>query len=152
MKNILNQITDLFGLQRKHMLVVDDEEPLRFLFFKFFSERGYEVTLAGNIAEAHLALEKGGFDLVLHDVGLPDGSGIDSLVFIKANYPDLPVFILTGLGYDEDFLQAAIRSGAAGYLSKFVPLDQVLMEINRVLKFGARDVTADRDRPPTDAS
>src|SRR3977135_3225439 len=108
MKNILNQITDLFGLRRKHLLIVEDEEPLRDLFSKFFSDRGYEVTLAGNIAEGHSQLEKGRFDLVLHDIGLPDGSGIDSLVFIKAHYPDLPVFILTGLGYDETYFQAAI--------------------------------------------
>jgi DNA-binding NtrC family response regulator len=150
MKSIVAQITDLFGLRRKRLLVVDDEEPLRNLFLKFFSKRGFDVTVACDIAEAHQALEKGRFDVILHDIGLPDGSGLDSLTFIKAKYPDLPVFILTGLGYEEELLQAAIRQGAAGYLSKFVPLDQVLMEIHRVLKFGAQDANANRDRSNPD--
>src|SRR4051812_25459347 len=113
MKNILNRFTEMMGLRRKHLLFVDDEEPLRELFFKFFGERGYEMTLAADIAEAHKKLKAEQFDLVLHDIDLPDGSGIDSLAFIKAKYPDLPVVILTGHGYDEALFQAATGNGAS---------------------------------------
>jgi two-component system response regulator HydG len=131
---ILDRIRNVFNVERTRLLVIDDEEAIRTLFNEFFSKRGYDVTLAENIAEAEACLKNQSFDLVLLDITLPDGNGLASLRKIKSDEPDLPVIILTGLGYDEECFQQAIQNGASAYMSKFVPLNQVLMEIHRVLK------------------
>ncbi len=133
MKNIFNLFN---GLQpkRERLLIVDDEIQLRNLFQAFFEGRGYQVTTAEGLADAEIKLNAAEFDLVLQDVNLEDGDGIDFLETIQKLQPGIPTIILTGLGYEEDVLQEAVRKGAAGYVSKLLPLDQLLMEVHTVLQ------------------
>jgi DNA-binding response OmpR family regulator len=131
---VFNEVRGFFSLQRERLLVIEDEQSLRDFFFKLLSRRGYRVSLAANIEESAALLSQQTFDLVLHDIVLPDGNGIDSLQRIKAIWPELPVIMLTGLGYDEACFKAALENRASAYLSKFLPFDQVLIEIQRVLK------------------
>ena len=125
---------DIFAAPQKRLLIIDDEEPLRELFFRFFTDGGYHVTLAVDLSEANKCLANGKFDLVLHDISLPDGNGLDSVRRIKERHPDLPVIMLTALGYDKECMDRAIANGASAYISKFIPLERVLLEIKRVLK------------------
>jgi DNA-binding NtrC family response regulator len=62
---------------------------------------------------------------------------LEILERMKATHPNLPIIIMTGIGFDEDLLQEAIQKGASGYVSKTLPLDQLLMEVHRTLKFKA---------------
>jgi CheY-like chemotaxis protein len=119
--------------ERERILIVDDEAPIQGLFLDFFKKRGYRVTTAWTLAEAEEKLSSESFDLVLQDVILPDGDGIEFVPRIKA-LQSIPVIILTGLGYDEAIFQDAINHQADSYLSKLLPLDQVLMEMHRVFK------------------
>ncbi len=137
--NLLNQVRGLFSRDRTRLLVVDDEEALRDLFFQFFEGHGYHVTLAASIEEAQGFLKTEAFELVLHDVMLEDGNGIDSLIQIKSNHPALPVIMLTSLGYDQECFNDAVKHGASAYVSKLLPLDQILMEIHRVLKWSKKN-------------
>jgi DNA-binding response OmpR family regulator len=132
---LATRVRDIFQPRAGHLLIVEDEPELRDLFADFFGARGYKVSVAGTLEQSEACLKSEQFDAVLHDIILPDGNGIDAIPHIKLNYPNLPVIILTALGYEEDSLRAAMQNGAAAYISKLMPLDQVLMEIHRVLRF-----------------
>ena len=116
------------------LLVVDDEAQVQELLADFFQAKGYQTTTAANAAEASRCLERETFDLVILDIFLPDMQGLEWLESIRPDYPRLPVIVLTGMGFDEQLLQQARRCGACGYVSKSLPLSQLLMEVHRVLK------------------
>lgn len=116
------------------ILVVDDEAPIRDLLKEFFKRRGYEVSTAGLASQvAEMVLQEKPH-LVILDLALPDGDGMEILQELKAKDPGLRVLVLTGMGFDEDLLQEARDKGADSYVSKTLPLDQLYLEVRRVLK------------------
>lgn len=74
--------------------------------------------------------------MIILDIDLGSADGLELLGTIKPNHPELPVLMLTGLGFDERFLQKALSQGASGYLTKALSLDHRLREIHRILKPG----------------
>ncbi|MBI4325090.1 MAG: response regulator [Chloroflexi bacterium] len=122
---------------KQHILVVDDEAPIRELLESYFKKRGYLVTTAANGQDAlRLANEDDiKFHLVILDVVLADSDGLELLAELKAAHPKLPVIIMTGIGYEEELLQEALQKGASGYVSKTLPLEQLLMEVHRTLNY-----------------
>ncbi len=118
---------------RTKILVVDDEEPIRQLLSSYLAKYGYEVLTASTAAEARKRADEDLPRLVILDVVLPDADGMEVLSALRAAHADLPVVILTGIGFDEELLQEAQMRGAAGYLSKTLPLDHLLMEVRRIL-------------------
>jgi diguanylate cyclase (GGDEF)-like protein len=77
----------------------------------------YELTHAGTVAAALEQLAPGGCDLVLLDLSLPDGAGLDGLLKIRELHADTPIIALTGLN-DETLAAQALQAGAQDYLSK----------------------------------
>jgi DNA-binding NtrC family response regulator len=122
---------------KQHILIVDDEAPIRELLESYFTKHGYEVTTAADAAEAISKADSVPLHLVILDVLLPDSDGLEILEKLKSAHPALPIIIMTGIGFDEELLQEAIQKGASGYISKTLPLDQLLMEVHRTLKFKA---------------
>jgi DNA-binding NtrC family response regulator len=118
----------------KHILIVDDEASIRDLLSEFFRKRGYKVSTAGTPVEAQDLADSVPINLVILDVLLADCDGMEVLESIKKAHPNLPVIIMTGIGFDEELLKEAQQKGAAGYVSKTLPLDQLLMEVHRTLK------------------
>lgn len=119
---------------KQHLLVVDDESETRALLTAYFQKEGYEVSSVGSAGEALSGVRRWGCDVVLLDLLLPDGDGLGTLERLKAQRPELPVIIITGMGTDEGLLQEALGCGASGYVSKTAPLDQLLMEVKRSMK------------------
>ena len=117
----------------EHILIVEDELPICDLLRAFFQKRGYEVTAVHDAEAAAERIQAGEFHLLIVDILLPDGDGMELLEQAKEAHPELPVIIMTGIGFDEELLQEAMRKGASGYVSKTQPLDQLLMEVHRVL-------------------
>ncbi len=103
-----------------HVLVVEDNTAdavlLRHMFQKEAPENFLLIHLK-TVADALAYLEKGEVDIVLLDLGLPDGHGIDTIRRVRAIAPDVPVIILTGLD-DEDLAAKAMKEGAQDYLIK----------------------------------
>src|SRR5450755_2245547 len=101
------------------LLVEDNAGDARLLLEMFSKERpdSFELThmLCMSDATAHLA--KGGVDIVLLDMGLPDGHGIDTVRRAHAAAPGIPVIVLTGLD-DEALAAQAMKEGAQDYLIK----------------------------------
>ncbi len=117
-----------------HILIVDDEASIRDLLSEFFRKRGYKVSTASNPAEALALTDSVPIQLVILDVLLEEADGMEVLQSVKDKHPNLPVVIMTGIGFDEELFKEAREKGAAGYVSKTLPLDQLLMEVHRVLK------------------
>ena len=120
---------------KQHILVVDDEASIRELLEAYFKKHSYQVTAVATAGEALRAAEEGPVQLVILDVLLEETDGLEVLVKLKGAHPNLPVIIMTGIGFDEELLQEAIQKGAAGYVSKTLPLDQLLMEVHRTLNY-----------------
>ncbi len=119
---------------QQHILIVDDEESICDLLSEYFQKRGYLVTTADNAEKAKKLADEIPINLVILDVLLPDGDGMDLLETIKGAHPSLPIIIMTGIGFDEELLREAQEKGASGYVSKTLPVDQLLMEVHRTLK------------------
>ncbi len=117
----------------QRILVVDDEAPIRELLSSYFLKRGYQVSTAASATEALRALDESPVDLTILDIALADADGLELLESIKKSHPKLPVIILTGMGFDDELLKEALAKKASGYVSKTLPLDQLLMEVRRVI-------------------
>lgn len=115
------------------LLVVDDEDSLRGLLEEFFERNGYEVICCSGGQEALDVLLDQPVDAVIADLVMPEMDGIALLTTLSSRHPGLPVVMLTALGFQEDLLIEALRLGAAGFVSKGLPLSQLLMEVHRVL-------------------
>lgn len=120
---------------KQHILVVDDEAPIRDLLSAYFTKHGYQVSTAETAADALRIVDEQPVQIVVLDVLLPDTDGLETLAQIRQSHPKLPVIIMTGIGFDEELLQEALQKGASGYVSKTLPLDQLLMEVHRTLNY-----------------
>jgi two-component system response regulator DevR len=103
------------------LLVVDDHEVVRQGLASLLNRRDtfQVVAEAGTVAEAIAAADRFKPDLVIMDVRLPDGSGIEACREIRAEHPDIRVVMLTSYP-DEEAVLSAIVAGASGYLLKQV--------------------------------
>lgn len=101
----------------RKILIIDDEEKLRSLLSRIISLEGFEVIQAGNCKAALNKLEQNDIDVVLCDVKLPDGNGVELSKKIKEIYPNLEIILLTAYGNIPDGVQA-IKNGAFDYITK----------------------------------
>lgn len=114
-------------------LIVDDEPDIRELLDLTLSRMDIETFTAANLDSAHVSLEQEKFDLCITDMNLPDGNGIDLVKFIQANYPSLPVAVLTAYGSMETAI-TALKAGAFDFVSKPVDLQRLRDLVNAALK------------------
>jgi two-component system response regulator (stage 0 sporulation protein F) len=108
------------------VLIVDDEAPVRNLFYDLLKTEKYTVKCAASGEEALDTLGKESFDVVLLDIKLSGMSGIETLKRIKDMNPNLIVIMITGFGYDEELIAKSKEYGCAGYIGKNMPLSQIM--------------------------
>jgi DNA-binding NtrC family response regulator len=101
----------------KKILIVDDEETVRYSFRKLFRDPECVISEAGNGLEAISSIKKDMPDLVLMDIEMPGLGGLDAIQRIKAINPQLPVIIITAFGTSERVI-GAMKYGAYEYLEK----------------------------------
>ena len=123
---------------KQEILFVDDEEAIRELLAEFFSRKGYDTRTAATEDEARQAVAAQKPTLVVLDIGLGDSDGLTLLQSIRGGNPELPIMMLTGMGFDHQLLEEALKKGANGYMSKTLSLDHLLLEVRRVLKIASR--------------
>ncbi len=115
------------------ILVVDDDPGFRRLLETILKGEGYEVEEAGSAGEARRAGARRRFDLVISDLKLPDGDGLQVLRWWKENAPETPVIMITGFGTVATAVEA-MKLGAADYLGKpLVSPDELRLLVRRVL-------------------
>lgn len=114
--------------------VVDDEELIRSLIAELLGGRGHEVVEFDGCVTAYDALEKDPPALLVCDVRLPDGTGLDLVARLRATYGDaqLPVLMLSGLRSEADFLRG-YAAGATDYLAKPFTPDELLAKVQILL-------------------
>lgn len=100
-----------------NILVIDDEENLRKLLARVIELEGYSVFQANSVKDGIKQLNKESIHVVISDVKLPDGNGVDLTGRIKHDYPAIEVIVLTAFGTIEDGVRA-IKLGAFDYLTK----------------------------------
>jgi two-component system nitrogen regulation response regulator GlnG len=125
------------------VLVVDDDAAIRTVVAQALRRAGHEVTLAASLAEADAALVRAAPDLLVTDVRLPDGDGLDHLRSVADRHPALPVIVLSA----QNTLMTAVRateSGAYEYLPKPFDLDALTAAVDGAL---ARAGTASAELP-----
>jgi DNA-binding NarL/FixJ family response regulator len=93
------------------------------------------VAQASSIADAHVLLERDDIDVVLLDVRLPDGNGIELLA--RPGRPERPAIIVLSSFRNRQYVAAAIRFGAQGFLLKSTPLPELVDAIRRVAAGGS---------------
>jgi two-component system response regulator AtoC len=115
------------------LLIVDDEELVRWSLRERFGRDGYTVVEAGTCAAALDQLASGSVDLVLLDYRLPDGDGLTLLRRIKESNPDTPVILMTAFSTVENAVEA-MKHGAYHYLNKPFNLDDVSVTVEKALE------------------
>ncbi len=117
---------------KNKILIVDDEQVIRFAIRRFLTAKGYDVDEATDCAGAEEACRANRPDLAIVDYMMPDGNAIDLLPRLMQVDSDLPVIILTGHG-SIDLAVQAIKEGAAYFLTKPVDLPILLTILKRVI-------------------
>jgi PAS domain S-box-containing protein len=115
----------------RSILLVEDHGDTAEAMADILRERGHRVTVAGSLAAALAAADEGsGIDLVVSDLGLPDGSGLTLMRELKGRY-GLPGIAVSGYGTEEDRRQSA-AAGFSGHLTKPITVKRLLDEIRRI--------------------
>ncbi|MBK6702137.1 MAG: sigma-54-dependent Fis family transcriptional regulator [Saprospiraceae bacterium] len=117
----------------KKILIIDDEEKLRTLLTRIISLEGFEVVQAGDCKTAMKKLEQNEIDVVLCDVKLPDGNGVELSKLIKEKYSHIEIILLTAYGNIPDSVQA-IKNGAFDYITKGDDNNKIIPLLYRALE------------------
>lgn len=115
------------------ILIIDDQDDIRFSLTQVVKKLGYSVTTAANGQDGIAILRSTVIDLVILDIGLPDGSGIDLIPSIKRTIADIEIIMLTGLN-DAKTAVECLRAGAVDYIVKPFDLLEFKTTVNRVLQ------------------
>lgn len=127
---------------QKPVLVVDDEQDIRDLMEMTLMKMGLSVETANGVAAAKKWLAEKKFSLVLTDMRMPDGSGLEVVEYINEQSLDVPVAVITAFGNADQAVQA-IKAGAFDYLQKPITLAQL-----RTLVKSAVKINEDDRQPP----
>ncbi|MDI1479826.1 sigma-54 dependent transcriptional regulator [Polyangium sp. y55x31] len=100
-----------------HLLVVEDDAPLAELFVGIAEKRGLRASRAATIAEGRARIEAGDVEILLSDMRLPDGSGIDLIEWTRKADPRIVILAVTAFGSIEIAVRA-VRQGAYDFLTK----------------------------------
>jgi two-component system, NtrC family, response regulator len=115
------------------ILIIDDEEKLRTLLQRIISLEGFSVLTAATLKAASKLLEKEEVDVVLCDVKLPDGNGVDFIPLLKSKFPDIEIIMLTAYGNIPDGVKS-IQAGAFDYITKGDDNKKIIPLINRAIE------------------
>ena len=115
------------------ILVIDDEEHMRWALEKAMKQEGYGVITAAGGREGLEALHREGASLVILDLKMPDLDGLEVLKRIREAYPRLPVIMITAHGTIQTAIEA-MKIGAADYITKPFDLDELKIVIRKTLQ------------------
>lgn len=131
-------------MSKGHILIIDDEDQLRKLLSRLLALEGYTLHEAPNLRAAMKILEKEEIHVILSDVKLPDGNGVEQVQQIHAKYPEIETIVLTAYGNIADGVQA-IKNGAFDYITKGDDNNRILPLVSKAmdkahLQFRIRDL------------
>ncbi|NJD60927.1 MAG: hypothetical protein C3F13_16570 [Anaerolineales bacterium] len=114
------------------ILVIDDEESIRWTLAKILQREGYEVATAATIKDAWACLQGSSYDLVFLDIKLPDANGLTVLPELRNRFPRTHVVVLSAQDKLDTALEAVV-GGARDYLLKPIDPPDLLLRIQEIL-------------------
>ena len=138
-----------------HILIIDEHTVVRRGLKQILAESPDPITVdeAGNWVEALAKVHYNDFDLVLMDISISGGGGLDALKELKSRRPELPVLVLSRHP-EEIYAVRALRAGAAGYLNKECAWYELVKVVKEVLEVGKSKIKMEHNteitiEPPT---
>ncbi|MFO1418921.1 MAG: sigma-54 dependent transcriptional regulator [Methylotetracoccus sp.] len=125
------------------VLIIDDEPDIRELIAITLRRMDVHVKTAANVAEAKAVLQHHALHLVLTDMRLPDGDGLDLVDYIQEHYPKLPVAVITAHG-NMDAAIRALKNGAFDFVPKPIDLEGLRRLVDAGLRLGLLGDQIDR--------
>ena len=132
-----------YRIDMSKILIIDDEVQIRTLLTRMMELEGYDVCQAGDCRAALKQLELQNPDVVLCDVFLPDGNGVDLVMAIKKAAPNVEVILLTAHGNIPDGVQA-IKNGAFDYITKGDDNNKIIPLISRAVEKARMNVRLEK--------
>ncbi|MHC4061541.1 MAG: sigma-54-dependent transcriptional regulator, partial [Planctomycetota bacterium] len=120
-------------MRTNNILVIDDDKIILDSLCEFLSLEGFQTTGAETLKGAVAELQKQAYCLVITDVNLPDGDGLDLLDILRRDYPQTVAIVITGYGTIESAVKA-IKRGAYDYLTKPIIDDDLRLAVERAVK------------------
>jgi len=118
-----------------HILVVDDDEQMRGLLRAMLGQHDHEVETAADGKAALALVRRNAPDLVITDIVMPEKEGIETIMTIRGDFPDLPIIAISGGGQvdGECYLRMARKLGATSTLAKPFGPDELIDTVQDVL-------------------
>lgn len=117
-------------MESKLVLIIDDEENMRYMLQLTLENEGYKVELASNGTEGIEKIQQSHFDFVICDVKMPKVSGLDVLVSVIESSPNIPVIMISAYGTIDTAIQA-MKQGAYDYVMKPFKQDEILLTLKK---------------------
>ena len=119
-----------------HILVVDDDDRLRELLYKYLNENKFRVTAAGNVADARNKMKSISFDLIVLDLMMPGEHGLEFAISIRKGNNisrDIPILMLTAMAETDDRI-SGLEVGSDDYMVKPFEPRELLLRIKSILR------------------
>lgn len=117
---------------RRSVLVVEDHQPTARTLTQLLTRRGFDVVAAGTVAEARAAAAARQFELVISDIGLPDGDGVELMTELRASHPALRGLALSGYGAEQD-ISRSHDAGFEDHLTKPINVEALDRAVAKLL-------------------
>lgn len=119
---------------KKHILIVDDEAPIRELLDQYLSGKGYRVTAVETAVEAQRVAVSDPPALLISDLQLEDSDGLEMIDRLKSSFPpNTPIILLTGVLFDPQVVRETLSKKITSYFQKTTPLTRILDEVKRLV-------------------
>lgn len=115
------------------ILLVEDHADSAYIMERMLSRKGFDVSTCRDIQSAKKTIQTGSFDVLVSDLGLPDGSGLELMRHIRAAGHSLPAIALTGFGMESDHINTT-QAGFNHHLLKPVDVNQLESLITRLIE------------------
>lgn len=114
------------------ILIIEDDLTFSLMLKTWLGKKGFDVMASSSVSDAKVRIENATFDLILSDLRLPDGDGIDLLKWIKEKNASMPVIMMTSYAEIQTAVQA-IKLGASDYIAKPLNPEELLGKIRDVI-------------------
>ena len=116
----------------QRILIIEDKKSMADMLRRTFQSEGFNVRSANNVKDGITSLSSGDLDIVVTDLKLPDGDGMEIVKAVKEGYPFIPVIVMTAYGSIETAVKA-VKEGAYDFITKPFDPEHLLLIIKRAL-------------------
>ncbi len=114
-------------------LIIDDDPAITKFLVTYLRQKGHTCQSLTEGFQTASWLEHHDCEVIVVDLNMPKVDGISLISYIREVNNQIPIIVFTGVGYDEERMNAALRAGANGYVSKNLPIEQLYCVMSRVL-------------------